>query len=70
MYWYVIYMQRKMEDSEMKNRTSIAVSRDTLKQFTRIVERDDLTRKNQDETMKKLLEKYEKLCKQIGGVSK
>jgi hypothetical protein len=53
---------------EMKDRTSIAVSKATLAEFNKLAEEEEITGKNQDETMKRLIKRYKWMKKQLGEV--
>ncbi len=60
----------KNRGEEMKERTSISVSKPTLQEFNELTDKEDITGRNQDETMKRLLKRYKGMKRQLGEVWK
>lgn len=58
----------KKTSSLMEDRTSIAVSIATRKDFLKLANSEDLRGPNTDETMKRFLKKYRELKEKTGGL--
>ena len=58
----------KKNSSLMEDRTSIAVSIATRKEFLKLAESEELRGQDTDETMKRFLKKYRELKEKTGGL--